>query len=62
MNIEGRINLYKDKFGLESNELLFYDCLRNLFQQAIDLIDDDESFFLEAMQTIKNYSWLPAFT
>jgi len=61
MNIEGRINLYKDKFGLKSNELFFYDGLRNLFQQAIDLIDDDELFFLETMQIIKNYSGLPAF-
>ncbi|MFZ1982721.1 MAG: hypothetical protein WAU61_15575 [Smithella sp.] len=61
MNIEGRINLYKGKFGLQSSERLFYDCLKNLFQQAIDLIDDDELFFLETMQTIKNYSWLPAF-
>jgi hypothetical protein len=61
MNIEGRINLYKDKFGLQSNERLFYDVLKNLFQQAIDLIDDDELFFLETMQVIKNYSSLPAF-
>ncbi|HUN55546.1 MAG TPA: hypothetical protein VMU29_10365 [Smithella sp.] len=61
MNIEGRINLYKSKFGLQSSERLFYDCLKNLFQQAIDLIDDDEIFFLETMQSIKNYSWLPVF-
>lgn len=61
MNIEGRINLYKDKFGLQSNEQLFYDSLRKLFHQAIDLIDDDESFFLQAMQIIKNYRWLPVF-
>jgi hypothetical protein len=61
MNIEGRINLYKGKFGLQSSERLFYDCLKNLFKQAIDLIDDDEIFFLETMQIIKNYGWLPAF-
>lgn len=61
MNIEGRINLYKDKFGLQSNERLFYDVLKNLFQQAMDLIDDDESFFLDTMQVIKNYTSLPAF-
>jgi len=60
MNIEGRINLYKGKFGLQSNERLFDDILDNLFQQAIDLIDDDELFFLETMQIIKNRSWLPA--
>ncbi len=61
MNIEGRINLYKGKFGLQSSERLFYDCLKNLFQQAIDLVDDDELFFLETMQIIKNSGWLPAF-
>ena len=59
MNIESRIHLYKDKFGLKSNDQLFYDCLKNLFQQARDLIDDDELFFQETIQTIKNYSWLP---
>ena len=59
MNIESRIHLYKDKFGLKSNDQLFYDGLNNLFQQARDLIDDDELFFRETIQTIKNYSWLP---
>lgn len=62
MSVEGRINLYKDKFGLKSNERLFYDCLRNLFDQAMNSIDDDELFFLETMQIIKNYNWLPDFT
>jgi hypothetical protein len=61
MNIESRIHLYKDKFGLESNDQLFYDGLENLFQQAKDLIDDDELFFRETIQTIKNYGWLPTF-
>lgn len=60
MNIEGRINLYKDKFGLKSNEPLFCNGLKNLFQQAMDLIDDDELLYLETAQIIKNYSWLPA--
>jgi 5'(3')-deoxyribonucleotidase len=61
MNIESRIHLYKDKFGLESNDQLFCDDLKNLFQHARDLIDDDELFFRETIQTIKNYSWLPIF-
>lgn len=55
MNIEGRINLYKDKFGLQSDDLLFYDSLNNMFQLAMDLINDDELFFLETVQVIKNY-------
>jgi nitrogen fixation/metabolism regulation signal transduction histidine kinase len=61
MNIESRIHLYKDKFGLKSDDQLFYDGLKNLFQHARDLIDDDELFFQETVQTIKNYSWLPTF-
>ncbi|MGA2780432.1 MAG: hypothetical protein ABSF13_00775 [Smithella sp.] len=61
MNIESRIHLYKDKFGLKSNNQLFYDGLENLFQHARDLIDDDELFFRETIQTIKNYGWLPTF-
>ena len=61
MDIKSRIHLYKDKFGLKSNDQLFYDGLENLFQQAKDLIDDDELFFRETIQTIKNYGWLPTF-
>jgi hypothetical protein len=55
LNIEGRINLYKDKFGLQSDERLFYDSLNNMFQLAMDLINDDEQFFLETVQEIKNF-------
>jgi len=61
MNIESRIHLYKDKFGLKSNNQLFYNGLENLFQHAIDLIADDELFFRETVQTIKNYGWRPIF-
>jgi hypothetical protein len=59
MNIEGRINLYQDKFGLKSNDRLFYDGLKDLFQRAMNLIDDDELFFMETAQVIKNYNTLP---
>jgi hypothetical protein len=55
MNIEGRIGLYKDKFGLQSDDLLFYKSLKNLFQMAMDLINDDELFFMETVQEIKKY-------
>jgi hypothetical protein len=61
MNIESRIHLYKDKFGLKSNDQLFYDSIKNLFQNARDLIDDDESFLRETAQIIKNYGWPPTF-
>jgi hypothetical protein len=60
MNMESRIYLYIDKFGLKSDDQLFCNGLKNLFQHAKDLIDDDELFFRETIQTIKNYSWLPA--
>jgi hypothetical protein len=56
MNIEGRINLYRDKFGLQSDDLIFCESLKNLFQRAMDLINDDEPFFLETVQVIKNYN------
>jgi len=62
MNISGRINLYREKFGLKTDDQLFYDNVKNLFQYARDLIDDDESFLRETSQTIKNYGWLPTFT
>ena len=61
MNIESRIHLYKDKFGLKSNDQLFCDGLKKMFQHTRDLIDDDELFFQETIQAIKNYSRLPAF-
>lgn len=54
MNIKGRINLYKDKFGLHNDEQIFNNCLTAIFQKAIDLIDDDETFFLETSQIVKN--------
>lgn len=53
MNIEGRMNLYRGKFGLRNNEKIFYDCLKDLFHHAVDLIDDDEILFQEASQLIK---------
>jgi len=55
MNMKGRINLYQDKFGLKSDNRLFYDGLENMFRQAINLIDDDELFFLNSMQMIKQH-------
>lgn len=56
MNIEGRMKLYKDKFGLHSEQQLFYNTLKDLFERAVDLIHDDELFFSETVQIIKNYN------
>ena len=61
MNMSGRINLYREKFGLKNNDQLFYDSVKSLFQYARDLIDDDESFLRETAKTIKNYGWSPTF-
>jgi len=62
MNIEGRMSLYKDKFGLQSDNLLFYKSLKNVFQMAMDLINDDELFFMETVQEIKSYKKFNFFT
>lgn len=53
MTIEGRMHLYQDKFGLFCNDLLFKNELNRLFEQAIDLIDDDELFFIETADVIR---------
>jgi len=58
MNMEGRMNLYKDKFGLRSNKQLD-DGLKDLFKRAMDLINDDELFFKETVQIIKDCHVLP---
>lgn len=59
MNLEGRINLYKDKFGLQDHENIFYGNLRDLFQHAVGMINDDELFFQETTNVIKKYNTLP---
>jgi cell division protein ZapA (FtsZ GTPase activity inhibitor) len=61
MNMEGRINLYKDKFGLRSDKKLFDDDLKDLFQRAVELIDDDELFFMDTVKVIKEYNTLNFF-
>lgn len=61
MNMEGRMNLYRDKFGLQSDEQFFDDGLKDLFQRAMDLIDDDDLFFTESARVIKDYNNLSFF-
>jgi hypothetical protein len=64
MNIEGRIRLYSDKFGLKSKDNLFYEGIKNLFIQAKNSLelDEKELFLHSAAKTIKNYGWLPPIT
>ncbi|OGP87253.1 MAG: hypothetical protein A2031_07560 [Deltaproteobacteria bacterium RBG_19FT_COMBO_43_11] len=63
MNIDGRIRLYTNKFGLKTGDKVLYDGIKKLFLQARDLLDaDDELFLFESAQTIKNYGWVPPLT
>jgi hypothetical protein len=61
MNIEGRIRLYSDKFGLKNKDKLFYECINNLFLLAKTSLEQDEKelFLSQAAKTIKDYGWLP---
>ncbi len=61
MNIEGRIRLYSDKFGLRSKDKLFYEGIKNLFIQAKKYLEQDnkELFLNQTAKTIKDYGWLP---
>ena len=61
MNIEGRIRLYSDKFGLKSKDKLFYEGIKNLFLRAKDSLelDEKELFLHQTAKTIKDYGWLP---
>jgi hypothetical protein len=58
MNIEGRIRLFTDKFGLRNNNELFAEAISTLFQDAL-LSIGDEDFLQEACGTIRNCGWLP---
>jgi hypothetical protein len=63
MNIDGRVRLFTNKFGLKTSEKVFYDGVKKLFLQARDLLnEDDELFLLESAQTIKKYGWFPPLT
>jgi hypothetical protein len=64
MNIEGRIRLYSDKFGLKSKDKLFYEGIKNLFLEAKNSLelDEKELFLRQSAKTIKDYGWLPPIT
>jgi hypothetical protein len=64
MNIEGRIRLYTDKFGLKSKDKLFYEGIKNLFLGAKNSLelDEKELFLRQTAKTIKDYGWLPPIT
>jgi hypothetical protein len=64
MNIEGRIRLYSDKFGLKNKDKLFNKGINNLFMLAKNSLelDEKELFLIQTAKTIKDYGWLPPIT
>jgi hypothetical protein len=60
MNLEGRINLYANKFGAKTSEKVLYEGVKDLFMQARILLEQDDDIFLrQSAQTIREYGWLP---
>lgn len=59
MNIEGRIRLYANRFGLSSDEQQYFVSIKNIFLQARELLDDNEIFLRETAEAVKKYGWLP---
>ncbi|MGV8059320.1 MAG: hypothetical protein AB2L12_15045 [Smithellaceae bacterium] len=62
LNIEGRIRLYAYKFGLPSDEQLYFANIKKIFLQARELLDDNEIFLKETAEAVKKYGWLPPIT
>ncbi len=58
MNIEGRIHLFTDRFGLRNNNAMFAATISTLFQNALGSIDN-EDFLQETAATIKKTGWFP---
>ncbi|HON57902.1 MAG TPA: hypothetical protein PLT45_00050 [Smithella sp.] len=53
MNIQGRINLYQEKFGLHSDEMIFSSALTKMFEKALTLIDDEDLFLQQSIGAIQ---------
>jgi hypothetical protein len=62
MNIASRIRLYAKKFGLQSDEQLYFTGIKNIFLQARELLDDNEIFLRETAKAVKKYGWKPTIT
>jgi len=58
MNIEGRIRLFIDKFGLKNQSELFQKAITILFSDALNSIENDE-FLLEIFQAVEKSGWQP---
>lgn len=58
MNIEGRIRLFTDKFGLRNDNENFAAAIQTLFQDALHSIDN-EDFLLQTTAAVRKSGWLP---
>ncbi len=58
MNIEGRIRLFTDRFGLRNDSALFADAISTLFQDALQSIENEE-FLQQSAVIITNCGWYP---
>jgi len=59
MSVEGRVRLYAYKFGLRNDNQSYFGGIKDLFLQAMDLLDDDEMFLRETNKAVSDYGWLP---
>ena len=57
MNLEGRVRLYGNKFGLDLSDPITASKIMDLFEKAKILADDNGAFLLEAEKSIKKYGW-----
>ncbi len=58
MNIEGRIRLFTDKFGLRNDSTIFREAIETLFSEAIQSIGQDD-FIAKTGLSVKETGWLP---
>ncbi len=53
MNIQSRISLYQEKFGLHCSEMIFSYALTKMFDKALTLIDDEDLFLRQSVDVIR---------
>lgn len=58
MNMEGRIRLFSDKFGLRNDDSVFAEEIQSLFRDALNSIESDE-FLQQTNTAIRICGWMP---
>lgn len=58
MNIEGRIRLFTDKFGLRNKNEMFQEAILALFHDALNSIENEE-FLQDIFDAVRNSGWQP---